>query len=81
MFYVPFKLKVVLLILLSHMVNMVLVLWKVGAILGDRYGIQGQYNVALLYGSGMTAGFHYKNLTLGICFSLITMNIFQWTDC
>ena len=48
MFYVPFKLKVVLLILLSHMVNMVLVLWKVGAILGDRYGIQGQYCVALL---------------------------------
>ena len=45
---------------------MVLVLWKVGAILADRYGIQGQNYVALLLVSGMPAGFHYKNLTLGM---------------
>ena len=36
--------------------SMVLVPWKVGAILGDRYGILGQNYVALLSGSGMPAG-------------------------
>ena len=37
--------------------SMVLVLWKVGAILGDRYGIQRQNYVALLLGSGAPAEF------------------------
>ena len=42
-FYAPFGLMVVLLMLLSHMVSMVLVLLEVGAILGNGYGIQGLY--------------------------------------
>ena len=45
---------------------MVLVLWAVNAILGNGYGIQGQNYVALLQGSEMTAGFHFRNLILGI---------------
>ena len=48
------------------MVSMVLVLWGVGAILGNGYGIQGRNFVALLRGSEMSAGFHYRNLILGI---------------
>ena len=47
-FYAPFGLMVVLLMLLSHMVSMVLVLLEVGSILGNEYGIQGQRYVALL---------------------------------
>ena len=46
--------------------SMVLVLWAVNAILGNGYGIQGQNYVALLQGSEMTAGFHFRNLILGI---------------
>ena len=45
---------------------MVLFLWRVGAILGNGYGIQGQNSVALLQGSEMPAGFHYKYLRLGV---------------
>ena len=41
-FYPPFGLMAVLLMFLSYMLSMVLVLWEVGAILGDRYGTQGQ---------------------------------------
>ena len=59
---------------------MVLVLWELVATLGARYGIQGQNYVALLYGSGMPAGFYHKNLKLGICFRLIMRNVFQWSD-
>ena len=40
-FYPPFGLMAVLLFL-SYMLSMVLVLWEVGAILGHRYGTQGQ---------------------------------------
>ena len=40
------------------MVNIVLVLWGVGAILGNGYEIQGQNYIAL------KAGFHYRNLIL-----------------
>ena len=76
MFCAPFGLMVVLLMFLSQIVSVVLVLWEVGAILGDRYGIQGQNYIALLYESGMPAGFHYKNLTFGKCFRLITMNVY-----
>ena len=46
---------------LLRMVSMVLVPWVVGAILGNGYGIQGQNDVALLQGSEITAGFHYRN--------------------
>ena len=45
---------------------MVLLLWVVDAILGDRYEIYGQNYVALLQGSEMSAGFHYRGLKLGI---------------
>ena len=46
---------------LLRMVSMVLVPWVVGAILGNGYGIQGQNDVAILQGSEITAGFHYRN--------------------
>ena len=49
---------------LLRMVSMVLVQWVVGAILGNGYGIQGQNDVALLQGSEITAGFHYRNWIL-----------------
>ena len=45
---------------------MVLVLWGVGAIPGNGYGIQGQNYVALFQGSEMSAGFHYRNVISGI---------------
>ena len=48
------------------MVSMALVLWGVGAILGNGNGIQGQSYVALPLRSEMSAGFHYRNLTVGI---------------
>ena len=51
-------LMVVLLTFLSH--------GQVTAILGNGYGIQGQNHVALLQGSEMPAGLHYRNLILGI---------------
>ena len=79
-FYPPFGLMVALLIFISCILKKVLVLWEVGAILGDRYGIQEQNYVPLLQGSGMPAGFHYKNLALSICFRSITMNVFQQSD-
>ena len=44
---------------------MVLVLWGVGVI-WTGYEIQGQNYVALLQGSEMSAGFHSRNLILGI---------------
>ena len=50
------------------MVSMVLVPWGVGAILGNRYRIQGQNYVALFQGSEMISRFHYRNWILGICF-------------
>ena len=43
-----------------------LLLWGVDAILGNGYGIRGQNYVALLQGSEMSAGFHYRNLILGM---------------
>ena len=48
------------------MVSMALVLWGAGAILGNRYGIEGQSYVVLPQGSEMSARFHYRNLTVGI---------------
>ena len=71
---------VVLLMLLLRMVSMVLVLLEVCAILGNGCGIQGQNDIALLYGSVMPTRFHYRNLILGICFQLIMMNVFQWSN-
>lgn len=40
-------------------------LWRVCAILGNRYRIQGQNYVSLHQGSEMSTGFHYRNLILG----------------
>ena len=65
-FYAPFGLMVVLLMFHSCMASMVLVLWDVDAIPGNGYGIQGQNYVALLQRSGIPAGFHSRNLILGI---------------
>ena len=42
---------VVLLTFHARVVSMVLVLWEVGAILGNGYGIQGQNYVEFLQGS------------------------------
>ena len=58
------------------MVSMVLVLWWVGAIPGNGYGIAGQNYTALLQGSEMSAVFHCTifnyTLILGVqCFKLI----------
>ena len=49
-----------------RMVSMALVLWGVGAILWNGYGVQGQNYVALLLGSEMTGGFYYRNWILRI---------------
>ena len=49
-----------------RMVSMALVLWGIGATLENGYGIQRQNYVAFLLGSEMSAGFHYRNLMLGI---------------
>ena len=49
-------------------------------LIGNGCGIQGQNYAALLQGSGMLAGFHSKNLILGICFTLLNLNVFQWSS-
>ena len=49
-----------------HMVSIFLVSWGVGAILGNRYGIQEQNYVALLQRSEITVGFHYRNCSLNM---------------
>ena len=64
MFYALFGLMAFLWMFLHAC--MVLVLWKVGDILENGYGILGQNYVALLQGSGMAARFHSRNLILGI---------------
>ena len=52
----------------------VLVLRRIGAFLGNGYGIQRQIYVILLWESEISAGFHDKNFILGIwCFRLTTM--------
>ena len=45
---------------------MVLVLWRVGPILGNGYEIEEQNYVALIQGSEMPAGLHFMNLISGI---------------
>ena len=80
MFYAPFGLMVVLLTFHSCMRSMVLVLWEVGTILGNGYGIQRQNYVALLQASGMPAGFDSRNLILGICLRLLMLNLFHWSN-
>ena len=54
------KLMVVLFLLMifTRMVSMVLVLMGVGPILGNGYGIEGQYYAVLLQGSEMSLGLH-----------------------
>ena len=45
---------------------MVLLLWGVDAVLGNGYGIKGLNYVAMLQGSKVPAGFHYRGLILGM---------------
>ena len=52
---------VVLLTSFSRTHGMLLVLWGVGVILGNGYGIQGQNCVALLQGSEMSVGLYSRN--------------------
>ena len=59
--------------------SMVLVLWGVGDILGNEYRIPGK-NCFIVQGSEMSTGFHSGNLILGICFRLITLNVYQWSQ-
>ena len=49
-----------------RVVSVVLVPWRVGAILGKGFGIQRQNYVGLLQETQMTAGLYYKNLIVGI---------------
>ena len=51
--------------ILTHLLR-ILVPRGFGAILGNKYEIQGQRYVALLQGSEITAGFHYRNCILDI---------------
>ena len=44
------------------MVNMVSAPWEDAPLLVNGCGLQGQNSAALLQGSGMPAGFHYRNL-------------------
>ena len=46
--------------------GMVLVLWGVGPILENGYGILGQNYVVLLQGSDISAGLHCRNLIFAI---------------
>ena len=46
--------------------SIALVLWEVGAILGNGYRIQVQNYVTLFVGSEMPAGFNNRNLILSI---------------
>ena len=41
--------------------SMVIVPWKVTAVLGNGCGMQGQKCIAWLQGSEIPAGFHYRN--------------------
>ena len=59
---------------------MILVLWKVNAILGNGHRTEGQNYVSFLQGKGMPAGFHYRNFLFGICFWLIMLNKFHWSN-
>ena len=64
-----------------HMVSIVLVPWGVRAILGNRCEIQGQNYVALLQGSEITTGFHYRSWILDIQgFRLVAMNVHWWPN-
>ena len=58
----------VVLLMFFCMVNDAAILWS-------GYGIQRQNYVALLQGSKISAGFYSRNLTLDICFRLITLNV------
>ena len=41
------------------------IFWGVSLILGNRYGLQEQNYVALLQGSEMPVGLHFRNLITG----------------
>ena len=56
--------KWVMVVLSDAFLDGELILQETDAILGDGYGSQGQWYVALLQGSEMSAGFRYKGLML-----------------
>ena len=62
----------------------VLVLSRIGAILGNGHGIQGQNYVILLWESEISGGFHYGNFILGIISfrltAMATMSKFHVND-
>ena len=66
---------VVMVMILFTCGELVLVLWEVGPILWNGYGISGQNDVALLKGSGMSAGLHFTNLILDTNCCSITASI------
>ena len=49
-------------------VSMILGLWGISPILGNGYGILGQYYIALFQGSEMSAGLHSRDLILNTMF-------------
>lgn len=60
---------------------MVLVLWWVGAILGNGHGIQGQNYVVFFSGREMSAGCYYSYCIVGIyCFRLPIWNVHCWCN-
>ena len=60
--------------------GMVLLLW-VDAVLRNGYEIWRQNYVVSLQGSEMTAGYHYRSLTLcKLCFKWINFNVYQWPN-
>ena len=67
---IELMLVLILLMTFTRLVSMVLVLRGVGPILGNGYGIKGQYYAALHEGSEMLLGLHCKDLILGICFNI-----------
>ena len=57
----------IMLVLLAFFTHgMVLVLWRVGTILGNGNGIQEQNYVAMFQRSEMQVEFHYRDLIFGI---------------
>ena len=68
-------LMVVMLTIFFTCGELVLVLWGAGPVLRNVYGIYGQNDVALLKGSEMSAGLHFRNLILNINCCRITASI------
>ena len=53
---------------------------RVVAILRNKCGTQGQNYVTSFWGREMTAGFHYRNWILCICFRSTRLYVSQWCN-